>query len=65
MSIFYPLTLSLPRGGEISPPPTKIESYSFKDASIFSNFWWFFKLIPLTNPSKVRFLVYYKKTSEI
>ena len=33
-----PLTLSLPRGGEISPPPTKIESYSFKDVSIFFNF---------------------------
>ena len=25
------------------------------------NFWLFFKLIPLTNPSKVRYLVYYKK----
>ena len=59
------LTLSPPRGGEISPPPTKIESYSLMDVSIFFNFWLFFKLIPLTNPSKVRFLVYYKKTSEI
>ena len=32
------LTLIPPRGGEISPPPTKIESYSFKDVSIFFNF---------------------------
>ena len=46
-------------------PPTKIESYSLMDVSIFFNFWLFFKLIPLTNPSKVRFLVYYKKNSEI
>ena len=38
-----------------------IESYCFKDVSIFFNFWWFFKLITLTNPGKVRFLVYYKK----
>ena len=57
----FDLTLSPPRGGEISPPPTKIEIYSFKDVSIFFNLWLFFQLIPLTNPSKVRFLVYYKK----
>ena len=60
-ALFLILTLSLPRGGEISPPPTKIESYSFKDVSIFFNFWCFFKLIMLTNPGKVRFFVYYKK----
>ena len=32
------LTLSLPRGGEISPPPTRIESYSFQDVSFFPTF---------------------------
>ena len=32
------LTLSLPRGGEISPPPMKIESHSFMDVSNFFNF---------------------------
>ena len=32
------LTLSPPRGGEISPPPTKIESYSLMNVSIFFNF---------------------------
>ena len=37
-SFFVSLTLSLPRGGEISPPPTKIESYSFKNVLFFFNF---------------------------
>ena len=49
----------------LSPPLVKIWNYLFIAGPIFFSYWLFLLLKPLTNPSEVRFLVYYKKFWEI
>ena len=55
------LTLLVPTGGIIRPAPKENLCHIFIGRNFFFNLWWLFKFKPLTNPSEVRFFIYYKK----